>query len=356
MVSAVCTSILTTVGRTTASEAAVLERINQAGSLTLTVTDVSPAGGHLPLSLVETVNGLSAVEWAVGLSAPVDARRAALGAGSSPVPTWRLVGSVPWLPEITVGMETSTRGLIAERAQTTVGFVGPYGVVEAGSAVPISLVGPFVPPSSLQDLGVGIIVPFSANKVASLSSEARGNDPDTSLDQPTLRRLVAVAGSAQVAAEMERLVMRLIGEVPGQDLRVDSPTAIADLHNKISGDLGGSKRQITLGVLGIGLLMVSAVVFGETLTRRRDIGRARALGASRGYLLGQLVTRSIICAVPGVVVGVVAGLVTLGGSNMPNWRFTVATAVLSILTAAVAVLVPGVVAVRRDPVAVLRTP
>lgn len=55
---------------------------------------------------------------------------------------------------------------------------------------------------------------------------------------------------------------------------------------------------------GLGL-MIAAVLAGVN-ARRRDFGRRRALGASRGHLFGLVIAQSLWSSLPGVTVGAFA--------------------------------------------------
>ena len=116
-------------------------------------------------------------------------------------------------------------------------------------------------------------------------------------------------------------------------------------------------RTLLLGVLGGGALLVAIVTLADVLVRRKDLGRRRALGATRGAILFLVVLRTLAPALLGAALGVAAGLyATSRLGAMPPWPFTLGTATLALLAASVAAIPPALYAATRDPVRVLRTP
>jgi putative ABC transport system permease protein len=125
--------------------------------------------------------------------------------------------------------------------------------------------------------------------------------------------------------------------------------------------------QMTLFALlgAIGLLLATAGIYGlvsySVAQRTREYGIRIALGATSGRILRAVLLQGALLATAGVVVGVVVARFathTLQGflygvSTLDPWTFAVVGALL-ILVATVASLVPGLRAVRLNPVAALR--
>ena len=136
----------------------------------------------------------------------------------------------------------------------------------------------------------------------------------------------------------------------------ESPTALADLQRAVGGDLGGYRRALLLVVQATGGFLVAVVVLAEVLLRRRDLGRRRALGASRPGLLLLVVARTAVAATPGVVVGSALGtLAAHAWAQPPPLAFAAGTGLLTMFAAMLAATPPALLAAWRDPVAVLRT-
>ncbi|MBA3885074.1 MAG: ABC transporter permease [Acidobacteria bacterium] len=125
--------------------------------------------------------------------------------------------------------------------------------------------------------------------------------------------------------------------------------------------------QMTLFAIlgGIGLVLATAGIYGlvsySVAQRTREYGIRLALGATGGRILRSVLLQGALLATAGVVIGVlVARFATrtlhslvFGVSTADPWTF-VAVGVLLILAAAVASLVPGLRAIRLNPVTALR--
>jgi putative ABC transport system permease protein len=125
--------------------------------------------------------------------------------------------------------------------------------------------------------------------------------------------------------------------------------------------------QMTLFAIlgGIGLLLAAAGIYGlvsySVTQRTREYGIRIALGATSGRILRTVLLQGAALAAAGVVIGVlIARFATqtlqgflYGVSTLDPWTFAVVGALL-IAVAALASLVPGLRAVRLNPVAALR--
>lgn len=103
---------------------------------------------------------------------------------------------------------------------------------------------------------------------------------------------------------------------------------------------------------------MAVLLYGLVMLRRKDFGRRRALGATRGLIVGLLLVQTGLLAVIGVGVGTAASLVVLVASGDPllGVPFTSALSVLTLSTALVAAALPAVIASRREPIRELRVP
>lgn len=138
---------------------------------------------------------------------------------------------------------------------------------------------------------------------------------------------------------------------------VESPTGLAELTQAVGGQLAGYGRSLLLLILGVGAFFVGTVVLSDILIRRRDLGRRRTLGATRADLTALVTVRTITPAAIGALVGSLAASVVNASAGYPApLDFTVAVAVLAVLTASLGALLPAGYAARRDPVNIMRTP
>jgi putative ABC transport system permease protein len=95
---------------------------------------------------------------------------------------------------------------------------------------------------------------------------------------------------------------------------------------------------LVVGGIGVANTMVVAV-----LERRAEIGRRRALGATRGQIRGQFLTESIVMALLGGLAGTAFGLLaTIGYAAWQQWPLVVPVG--SAVTGVGGVVVVGVLA------------
>ena len=121
--------------------------------------------------------------------------------------------------------------------------------------------------------------------------------------------------------------------------------------------LGLGAVALLVGGLGIANVMLMAV-----LERRSEIGLRRALGATRGHIVGQFLTEALLLAGAGGLIGVTLGsLVTVGYANSQGWLVALPWAGiaggvgLAIVIGAAAGLYPAIRAARTAPTDALRT-
>jgi putative ABC transport system permease protein len=334
---AICAVTLLTVGRTAAAEAQVLSRLDTAGSRLLVVTDERDAGLVTP-AVIEVLAGLDTIERVVGVDAPFDLVNAVIGDGGTRVPAWRVTGELAQVATLSVGRWPQPgEALVSSQAQRALGMVHPAGVVTDGAGRQHDVVGGFTALAPFDSFDAGIIIAGDGHAAA--------------------RSVQVVVATVEAARVTERLTLTTLAPPDLSEISVQSPAALADLQRAVGGDLGDYGRGILLLTLGGGAFLITVVVLGEVLLRRRDLGRRRALGAPRWGLVTLVVARTVTAAIPGAAIGTVAGLAAAAAlADRPPADFTAATAILTILVAALASIAPAIIAAGRDPVGVLRTP
>jgi putative ABC transport system permease protein len=121
--------------------------------------------------------------------------------------------------------------------------------------------------------------------------------------------------------------------------------------------LGLGVVALVVGAVGVANIMIISV-----LERRSEIGLRRALGARRGQIRTQFLTESILLALIGGVVGVLAGIAaTAVYASSKHWAVVIPAEAWTggiasaILIGAFAGLLPAVRASRLPPTVALRT-
>jgi putative ABC transport system permease protein len=179
-------------------------------------------------------------------------------------------------------------------------------------------------------------------------------------------RLAPGASLAQARAEVAAITARLEQAYPGtnRDVRVRA------LDEIVVGDVR-SALLVLLGAVGLVLLIACAnvahMLLARAAVRHREVALRVALGASRGRMIRQLLTESVVLAsiggAAGVVLaaGAVRAVVAFGPVDIPrletvtvDLRVLVVAVLLSMLTGIAFGLVPAVQASRLDLTASLR--
>ncbi|USQ81881.1 permease [Ornithinimicrobium faecis] len=340
LVAIMCATTLATVGRTAAAEQQVADRLDAAGSRVLVVTDTR--GGELiSPAVVQQTHGLSVTERAVGVQIPVDVVNLVVGQGGTRVPAWTIDGDLSEVLTLTAGRWPGPgEALVSAQAQAALGMDHPVGGVQLASSTQVgdySVVGAFEPREPFGQYAAGLVIAAEPGVVSD--------------------SLYVVVTDSSVASAAQSAVLGLVAPPDFDSVSVDSPVALAELQAEVAADLGTFGRTLLFGVLGAGALLVAIVVLSDVLVRRKDLGRRRALGATRGTIVAMVIARTLLPALLGAGIGTAAGLwVADRFAALPPWEFTTGTAILALLAAIASAILPALYAATRDPVRVLRTP
>lgn len=328
---------LATTGRTVGAERAVLARIEDAGTRAIQVID-DRANPGLDTQLLAAISRLDSVSWAIGLGPIEDVRPAGLD-GADAVPARRISGSSPELvyPRTT---GDGLRAFVARGSQARLGFAAAAGTVEGATGRQYPVVGVFRSSGPLADLGDSILL-------------VGDDDADVGL-----RRITIEVASAEAVSQVAETLRSLVGPAGEGGVTIEVSEDLVLAQSVIRGEFAGFGRAIVVQALAGGLVLMVGAVLAGVNARRRDFGRRRALGASRGQLVSLVVAQTLWSALPGVAAGALAGsaLVKALSGSWPGWQFPLAVAVLTALSAAGAAITPAILAAMRDPVTALRVP
>jgi putative ABC transport system permease protein len=188
---------------------------------------------------------------------------------------------------------------------------------------------------------------------------------------------VAVVGGEETAGPPSSIYVRTakgfegaVQELLGRTANPEAPNEVAVSHPSdvltARAAATGAFDSLVLGLglvaLVVGAIGVANIMIVSVLERRSEIGLRRALGATKGQIRAQFLGESILLAVIGGVVGVLAGAAATAvyaGSKswavvipVEAWAGGIASAVL---IGALAGLLPAVRASRMPPTVALRT-
>ena len=207
-------------------------------------------------------------------------------------------------------------------------------------------------------------------------------DVDTSalIGYPAARRYlgyVALVGGEQKAgpassiyvraatgheAAVQSLLARTANPQAPNEVNVSQPSDVLTARAAAAGAFDSLFLGLGVVALIVGAVGVANIMIISVLERRSEIGLRRALGATQGQIRTQFLAESILLAVIGGVVGVLAGATaTAVYASTKSWAIVIPAEAWSggiasaILIGALAGLMPAVRASRMPPTVALRT-
>jgi putative ABC transport system permease protein len=130
---------------------------------------------------------------------------------------------------------------------------------------------------------------------------------------------------AQAAAELQVLVNRFVKD-DAKDFRRDRKVAIVTLNEEVLGRFSGTIVLLFAAVaalLVIGCANVSILLLARGIARQHELAVRASIGASRGRLIRQLLTESVLLSLAGALLGVLAAYGSVGklSSMLPLYSF-----------------------------------
>lgn len=339
MLAGMVTAVMFTTGRTVAAEQQVLSAIDQAGTRTIQVRAEDDAG--LTAGVLDRIAHIDGVEWAAVFSSATDATNAVNTDGLR-VPVryaYSLDFSLLKIPAH-VALPGHT-GFASAIALDQLGLPDDAGALALHSGEVVTVGGRLDVPEFAARFEPLVLIP-----VAAFTGDEAANI------------LLVIAESPELVAPVAAATLSVLAVEDPTRISVEVSRELAELRSLIESELGSFSRGLVLALLATTGVLVAAILYGLVMMRRKDFGRRRALGASRGFIVALLLTQTALLAVAGVSAG--AGLSTLAlialGDPLPGSSFTAGVGVLAMVTAVTAALVPAIEASRRDPIVELRVP
>lgn len=328
---AVPATVLGVAGLNIEAQAAILRRVDDIGARTMTIVSTG-SELSLPASAVERIARLDGVAWVVGLGPVFDTRIRQPGGGPTPVRAYRAVGA----PVTFSGMSAAGGAFLSATSARRVGLAGAYSVLDPGG---VGVVGWFRAGEPLGSLEAFILVP---------SDE----------DALRLERIIVAVDDVGWVEVVAASLASMIGTDAAQTSSIERSPALLEARAAVQDEVSGRDRILVLALLGVAMVFVSVVVFAGTVAARRDFGRRRALGATRGQLTVLVMLGTLWPALVGAAIGTTIGWLYLGSrlGHLPDWQFPLAVGILAVFAVVIASALPAAVAATRDPLRVLRVP
>jgi putative ABC transport system permease protein len=163
-------------------------------------------------------------------------------------------------------------------------------------------------------------------------------------------------------AQVQSLLARTANPAAPSEVRVSQPSDALTARAAAAGAFDSLFLGLGVVALVVGAVGVANIMIISVLERRSEIGLRRALGATRGQIRTQFLGESVLLAVIGGVVGVLAGAAaTAVYAGSRSWAVVIPVEAWSggiaaaVLIGAVAGLTPAVRASRTPPTVALRT-
>lgn len=337
MVVAMCAGIVLTTGRTVGTEQSVLATVDSVGTRSLVVRAEAQAG--LTSDVLERISRLSGVQWAAAFSdaSDVDNSRIAEGEKVALRSVWSSdLGKLG----IDAGRFPPGSAWASEGALASLGLPGGTGSVSTDGGAEVDVVGTAASYEHLSVIGESVLVPMPPSTIGSVGY------------------VIVIASEPETVRPLTRSIGPLLAPTNPEGITVTTSARYADLRAVLEGTLGGFGRGLVILIAGAGAILVGATQYGLVQMRRKDFGRRRALGATRGLIVLLVVCQVLLVATVGALLGTLgsAVLLVIGGHPLPSVEFLVATGTLAIVVAVLAALLPAQRAASRDPQHELRVP
>jgi putative ABC transport system permease protein len=182
---------------------------------------------------------------------------------------------------------------------------------------------------------------------------------DASIGPPTTMYVRAATGHE---AAVQSLLAKTANPQAPNEVNVSQPSDVLTARAAAAGAFDSLFLGLGVVALIVGAVGVANIMIISVLERRSEIGLRRALGATSSHIRTQFLTESILLAVIGGIVGVLAGVAaTAIYASAKDWAVVIPAEAwtggigAAVLIGAFAGLMPAVRASRMPPTVALRT-
>lgn len=329
-----CLSVYT-LGRAESARDDIQDRLENAGSRRIQFVDRQGVGLLTPAAF-NLIQSLSAVDRVLGLSLPIDVRNGEVGLGAEPVPLWLLRGD--WQDAVILESGRFPRPgeiIVGEDVLPRLGLTHGSGFVTGGGS-DWSVVGTF--------RGAAPYFEFDNGALGMACTSCNSASFDVLVDD------------AGLVADVTSTVLRMVDPSGGKGTGVSSSATLAMAQVEVGEQLVAHNRRLATALTFGGAVLISVLCTLDALLQRLDIGRRRALGASR-FDVGIIVLLRF--AFSGLIGGLVAVLLCLTGVVLgiidSSAGYILSAAAFNVVIVMLACVIPAVAASYQDPVRVLRS-
>ncbi|GAA2556696.1 putative ABC transport system permease protein [Neomicrococcus aestuarii] len=331
LIAGLCVTVLLTSGRAVGAQQSVLGSIDNISARQLIVTAPEDAG--LRSAVIDRIAQYSLVTKVFAFGPAVDARNTVIQGGDA-VPF-----RVLFQPSATHSANDALGSArVSTPAQETLGMQLPAGAVVTASGDLLGVIGSFEPSVFTE--------PFEPLLVS--EKQANANE--------RIATLVITARSVADLDRVEEYVATVLGVQSMQGVSIQKDASVAQLRATVDNQLGSFSSGLVAAIFGLTGVLVAAVLYALVFLRRKDFGRRRALGASRTLILALILIQIGILAAGGAVLGSLVSALWLSstGDPLPPTPYFAGVAILAVITALIAAVLPALSAARRDPIRELR--
>lgn len=338
IVAGMCAAIILTTGRSVGAEQQVLDTLDSAGTRSI-VVEADPSAG-LSSDVVQRLQRLRGIQWAGAFGPATDIHNTAIPSGKSVA--LRKVWSAN-LQDLGMASANDSMGRTAWTSSSALAVLGlpdAAGGITETDGTDYSVQGQIRTPDFLQQLAPLVLSPQS----------------DSTTGQIAI--LIVVTEQPSTVKSMARAIGSLLAVRDPTKVRVTTSENLAALRSAVQGKLGSYGRGLVAVIFAVTAGLVAIVQYAFVMLRRKDFGRRRALGASRGIVMSLVLCQVGTLAAIGSTLGsaiALASLVTTG-DPLPSAGFVIAVDLLAVAVSTAAALIPALVAAHREPIRELRVP
>lgn len=336
MVASMILVVMLTTGRTVGAEENVLGSIDEAGTRSIMIR--AEQGSGVDTEVMDRIGAIDGIEWAGAFSAAEDVTNANVPGGVRVPMRYVYTDQADALGFARTRAEPAAYG--SDVALEELGMPDSVGAIVRDSGETATVAGRIHTPDFLATFEPLLLMPGHMDGRAPVSA------------------IVVVAERPELVVPVSDAVLSVLGADDPTKVAVSTSEQLAQLRATIEGQLGSFSRSLVLGLLAVTGALLAVILFGLVILRRKDFGRRRALGATRGFIIGLLLAQTGILAAIGIVIGgaAAAAVLVITEDPFPGIEFIGGLTVLTFLTALIAAAIPATVASRREPIRELRVP